>query len=489
MPTHQGIAAPDVCRWKRPLQGLTVLCAWALCGLAMAGAAPPATTYYRVVPVTPEVYVSGIDINARGQVAYTDYSNYHAWFYDGSTVQQIGSNFAVAQALNDRGQVAGSNSGQAFRWSAATGPEYIDPSPQPNSHAFAINEKGHVAGSAIVGTDFPTGFLWTPQSGLRSIGTLGGRSDAKALNESGVVVGYSGTNPDGTNSASLAIRWTAAEGMRAISAYPSPASQANDVNEAGHIVGAAAFSPKGLERAFLWTPGAGLRDLGTGTGTGSDATRINDQGLVIGGLTGGAGYARRGFAWTKEHGMVEIGAGSSNSTANDVNAHGQVVGQIDSRAYVWTRAGGIVDLNTRLSNAPPDLVLQEARVISDNGSIAVMSNAGLVLLVPLAPAANAAPVLGPVKVGGTASVDSLLSFSASFTDADKGDTHRATWSWGDGTTDTGIVSARHGSGTISGQHVYRKPGSYKVTLTLTDSGGKSTKAQRSVTVCGAGRTL
>jgi PKD repeat protein len=92
--------------------------------------------------------------------------------------------------------------------------------------------------------------------------------------------------------------------------------------------------------------------------------------------------------------------------------------------------------------------------------------------------------VGPVKVTGAPRVQALLSFSAAFRDADPGDRHRATWAWGDGATQTGTVSERNGAGNASAQHAYRSPGSYTVSLSVTDSGGRSTTVHRSVVVQG-----
>jgi probable HAF family extracellular repeat protein len=495
MPTNTEIRAADACWQRRLLHPLIALFGCALAALATAAPSmppAPAPTTYRVVQLTNEPIVFGLDINAKGQVAFSESrETLYARFYDGSTFHEIGGPGVNVQAVNNLGQVTGVYLGRAFRWSLATGLVNIDTSAQGDSTGFAINEKGQIAGEARVDVapNESYAFLWTPQTGMRNLGTLGGRSRALALNESGTVVGFSRNVAGGDNTTSIAFRWTVAEGMRPLGTLPGQISLANDVNEAGYIVGAAPVVAGGMEHAFLWTPQAGLRDLCTGACLRSNATRINDKGMVIGNYSGRLGDAsfNHGFVWTREHGLVDLGLGAPFSLANDVNVHGQVVGTIDaSSAYVWTRATGIVDLNTRIPDAPPGLILREARVISDNGSIVASSNAGLVLLVPKAPVSHQAPVLGPITFTGTARVNSLLSFSASFTDADRNDTHKATWSWGDGSKDTGIVSARHGSGSVSAQHVYRKAGIYTARLTITDSGGKSTTVQRTVVVCGAG---
>lgn len=60
-----------------------------------------------------------------------------------------------------------------------------------------------------------------------------------------------------------------------------------------------------------------------------------------------------------------------------------------------------------------------------------------------------------------------LEFHASFTDVGLLDTHSVVWDWGDGETDIGTVSVPGGT-TLSATHTYSEPGTYTVTLTVTD---------------------
>lgn len=160
-----------------------------------------------------------------------------------------------------------------------------------------------------------------------------------------------------------------------------------------------------------------------------------------------------------------------------------MVGSLNGRAFAWTRAAGVVDLNTRIPGAPPELELWQAQAVSDNGSIAAVGNTGLVLLVPSA-AYHQAPVAAPIALTGATRVNSLLSFSSTFRDVDLRDTHKASWTWGDGSTSVGTVSASNGTGSVSGQHAYRKTGIYTVRLDILDSGGKRTAVERKLTICG-----
>lgn len=487
-------------RWL--LYPLIALSATALAGLAIASPSAKSTTY-RVIPLSPSAF-SGV-INARGQVAFTDSTGpgtTRAMFYDGSTVRDIGTlggPSASAVALNDLGQVTGGATiapdgivSHAYRWSLATGMVDLSRPGMGNSIGFDINEKGHVAGTAVfdlAGGELARAFRWTPATGMRDLGSFGGISFGSALNDAGTVVGESEVDNGGPLS-QTAFRWTQAAGIQPFGTLPSRFTVANDIDEAGRIVGATPFALNEIPHAYLWTQGAGLLDLTPGRPERTGATRINAKGLVIGNVID-IFVTFHGFIWSREGGLVELGAGlpEVDTSAVGLNNRGQVVGSVDNRAILWTRSEGIVDLNTRIPHAPAGLVLIEGRDINDSGAIVARANTGLVLLVPYTAHSGAAPVAGPVKLHGSPRVHAPLSFSTTFKDADLRDTHKATWTWGDGSKEAGTVNAKNGAGSVSGQHAYRKPGIYTVKLTIVDSSGKSTTVQRTVAVCGSGAAL
>ncbi len=68
---------------------------------------------------------------------------------------------------------------------------------------------------------------------------------------------------------------------------------------------------------------------------------------------------------------------------------------------------------------------------------------------------------------------SVVGATASFTDADSLSTHTALWSWGDGSTSSGVISEANGSGTVSGSHTYPTAGVYTLGITVTENGGFS----------------
>jgi PKD repeat protein len=72
----------------------------------------------------------------------------------------------------------------------------------------------------------------------------------------------------------------------------------------------------------------------------------------------------------------------------------------------------------------------------------------------------------PVVEAGTpisANVNQTVSFAGQFSDAGSQDTHQISWDFGDGSSPV--------SGDLTPNHLYDTPGSYTVTLTITDDDG------------------
>lgn len=383
-------------RWLLPLLVALFTTAGAAPDLTATGAT--AIPRYKLIQLSKDPIFFGADINAKGQVAFTEYNNGapRARFFDGYTIRDLGTlggPTASVAALNDLGQVTGSASVtadgrifHAYRWSQSTGMTDLTSSMRANSQGADVNSKGQVAGT-VNGTGqglLSHGFFWSTQTGLLNIGQLDAYSRVSAMNDNGTIVGYGGADsPNGVR----AFRWTRAEGIQDIGTLPDEFTLASDVNNREHIVGATPFRNvpfPSYAHAFIWIPGEGFRDLGTGTGTRSTAAKINENDMVIGHVIN-FGILYHGFVWTRESGLLEIGANRPDleTFVGDLNNHDQVVGGFGPWAFIWTRATGVVDLNTRLVGAPQGLVLRGGQAISDKGLIVASSNQGLFLLVPV----------------------------------------------------------------------------------------------------------
>ena len=192
------------------------------------------------------------------------------------------------------------------------------------SSASAINEIGHVVGSAWAADRLNHAFLWTPEVGMIDLGTLGGySSDAVDINDRDEVTGRS-YNP---SSERRAFHW--ANGvMTDLGAFAGGEPEPADINNRGQIVGS------GGPGAFLWSAECGMRLLAD-SDMPSHAAAINDAGFVTGSITfegrEDVGQVERAAVWTVGSSctgpstlLPDLGSGNSEGSA--INAAGTVAG-------------------------------------------------------------------------------------------------------------------------------------------------------------------
>ena len=147
---------------------------------------------------------------------------------------------------------------------------------------------------------------------------------------------------------------------------------------------------------------------------------------------------------------------------------GQVAGVADW--HINADEPSILDYNTefKTANQIGTLYAPDEYRISDHDPVVV----GLDLT-------NAAPVVGDVTGPSAAtSVGSPVEVGATFSDADRLDTHTASISWGDGAVTAGTVAGS----AAAGSHVYTAAGVYTVTVTVTDQWGHSDAGTTTVVV-------
>ena len=292
--------------------------------------------------------------------------------------------------------------------------------PDDSSEASAINAAGQVVGITFAASNrFDTHAALFATGGNTALGFLGGtRSDARAINNSGQIVGGAtessgigrailfgnpnvnlGTLPGGSTSAAEAINASgtivgestdASTNLRAtlfsstnldLGTLGGTTSAAAAINDSGVIVGYATLSD-GFNRAAVFSgTGTGNTNLGTLGGSSSGAHAINASGTIVGEAETAAGlpHATR-FSGTGT-GNTDLGILSGSvSRALSINAGGLIVGEADTvngsttafHGFIY-RDGQMFDLNN-LIPATSGVVISTARSINDLGQIAASGN-------------------------------------------------------------------------------------------------------------------
>jgi hypothetical protein len=96
---------------------------------------------------------------------------------------------------------------------------------------------------------------------------------------------------------------------------------------------------------------------------------------------------------------------------------------------------------------------------------------------------NALPAVGTITPAfKSLKVNTQIKVSSLFTDGGRLDTHTATWTWGDGKSNAAEISESNGSGTAMGNHVYKKAGTYTITLVVRDDDGGTSQRTLALTI-------
>jgi len=244
-----------------------------------------------------------------------------------------------------------------------------------NSHAQIAGFSGNAVPdpNSLLGLGTQTrAFLWDDDHGMQDLGTLGGPDAfAFAVNDRGQVAGFSYTS-------SLAVDpfiWESGK-ITDLGTFGGTFGVPSDLNNSGQVVGQSNLAGDAVFHPFLWTKPGPMRDLGTLGGDTGSANAISDAGEVVGGSDVQGNQTPHAFLWAQGV-MRNLGTvgGSDCSSAFGINSKGQVVGQsfdcanplAGQRAFLWEN-GHIVDLNIFV---PPrsNLTLIDVESINDCGEM------------------------------------------------------------------------------------------------------------------------
>jgi probable HAF family extracellular repeat protein len=239
-----------------------------------------------------------------------------------------------------------------------------------------INNSGQV-----VGTSANHAFPWE-HGVMKDLGLPGETGSAHGINNRGEIVGASSAK----NVRGGAVLWKNGQWQSLGDLGPSGSgSTAISINDKGEVVGVSSgfATNRGVVRAVVWQGGV-IRDLGTLGGLHSTANGLNARGEVIGWSEIGD-QSTVAFLW--QNGVMrDLGSlpGSTaqpgtGSQANALNETDQVVGSSlnfrgEMRAVIWENRR-ILDLNQLIPRVA-GRVMTRATAINNRGQIAVEQQTG-----------------------------------------------------------------------------------------------------------------
>lgn len=407
------------------------------------------------------------------------------------TLIDLGQNVAP-KAINNHGVVVGSsNTDQypttAFSWTSGGSFVYIN----SGTSANAVNDEGLIAGSTIDGA-----FIGNKQ--WSDYGAFG-------INELGEVSGYKvGTNV--LQPRSLPYNPAIFNGNKwgvydIAQLYPRGTRKdvyadrfiLNGINVNGFTVGYKYRYGLAGSSSILIAPNTTVNDLSDVVYLptyGGNAVDINDNNIIVG-TTGNntrvipAIYSQAyKFDYSIDSMTVlPVLAGGIHSHAYDVNENDEVVGYSESatgnHAVIWDETGVITDLHTMMSLE--GWILSSATAINDNGAIA---GTGTLYGVPHGFVLSNDTISGPPPVErqvpeavASADVTSgktplLVTFDSSSSTDQDGTIVAYSWDFMDGSFSTEATP----------DHEFLSPGTYLVTLTVTDNQGETASDLVTITV-------
>lgn len=299
--------------------------------------------------------------------------------------------YSNALAINNAGQVVGyarsSFGGDTpLLWDTSTGDTKILIG---GSVATDINASGQIVG--VQGTNPTTPLSWSSSQSTGNFLSIGGNSpiygggNVNAINDAGKAVGNIFTSAGGE-----AHIWDVEGNTTTSLGNLGRYSFANDINNAGQVVGFGDTSTNANYHALMWnTSNQTITNLGAGFSGGyrngqwypgfysSEANAINASGLVVGNANytdnaSSGGYSHAMLWDTNNNTVINLGklAIDTQTYAYDINDAGLIVGSSGGIATLWSN-GSIYNLNSFLDESTVNAgwELTEAKGINNNGWI------------------------------------------------------------------------------------------------------------------------
>jgi probable HAF family extracellular repeat protein len=307
--------------------------------------------------------------------------------YTYSDLSTFGGTFSYASAINNAGQIVGSDTKNEVRAKFATDPTYAviwDNSyyvPKTtilsghDSRANGINNFSTIVGSSlqdIHGNSQITATVW--QGGetryLESLSNGQYQSEALAINDQGVIVGESNTSNSWQDH--HATLWND-KGATDLGTLGGKYSTALAINNAGTVAGwASTGDPDDIMHPVIWEAGKIINLSPTHIG---GANGINNNGMVVGFVIDDEHFAHATL-WINKNEFTLPGTAGSYSYTTAINNKNQIVGtemtSTGQHALLWNGPDSApINLDQYLNQSQHDAGwhLTGASAINDNGWI------------------------------------------------------------------------------------------------------------------------
>ena len=303
----------------------------------------------------------------------------------------LGGNTAVANDINDQGEVVGQSAAAgglgnfAVRWDASHSPTNLSAlGTSTISEAYSINNNGVIVGMSENGSGLRWATLWDGRGGLVDIHSAIGASGSSipwGINDNGVIVGQANISP---GIFSRGFIWDQTNPAMQAGSASYPGGSNYGVNNAGMIVGSGFFFGDPDDALLAVPDDRGGYDYPLINPSGlnfSQARAINNSGMIIGHTSWNstsAGWNAAIFTGDDRDPVTTLGtlSGLDTSEGLDINDNGMVVGYawdgtfsgLDPRAWVWVE-GTMYDLNDLIDDRSEFEVLSRANGVNNNGDI------------------------------------------------------------------------------------------------------------------------